>query len=441
MNRSALYRTLLTVSAASACGVALAQPQQQVTGPVAVYWMTAETSSGFGMGGAGGPNIGAMMGGGGANKTLTLQLGSSRRPAGEPSAEHLPPAGLRAGQSLPLVTPRVVPPETGPTPTLPPGFERPQGRMLIFWGCGERAPAGQPVVIDMAQLGAGGAAALRGIEVAAMQPPAPGRNTTYGDWPNERARTTVPADGSLVGPHVVRGNYSPEINFSLSAGQDFLAPLNLIRNAEGPAGEVQLGWNSVPNALGYFAVATGAGRNNNTFVFWSSSQAQNAAFSAPDYMSPSEVNRLVQNRTLMGPQQTSCSVYKEVKEAMETGIVMMTAYGDETNVSYPPRPENRAQPWNIEWQVKVRRKSTTSGLLGMDMAALMGGRGATSQPQYTPPAPQGGYDPLNPNPPAPQDANPPAPPPQQPQQQPRRGFGIPGIPGVGVGDVIRGLGR
>ena len=63
----------------------------------------------MGGGGGGRPSMGAMMGammggGGGSNvaKTLTLQLGTSRKPTGAPSAEHLPPAGLRAGQSLPL---------------------------------------------------------------------------------------------------------------------------------------------------------------------------------------------------------------------------------------------------------------------------------------------------------------------------------------------------
>ena len=82
-------------------GTAAAAPpatKQVVTGPVATYWMSAQTTSGMTMGG-GAPSLSSMMGmgrGGNVSKSLILQLGSARRPTGEPSAEHLPPAVLKA---------------------------------------------------------------------------------------------------------------------------------------------------------------------------------------------------------------------------------------------------------------------------------------------------------------------------------------------------------
>ena len=100
----------------------------------------------------------------------------------------------------------------------------------------------------------------------------------------------------------------------------------------------------------------------------------------------------------MGPQITNGNVYREVVQAAPTGLLSMTAYAGEANVSFPPRPENPATPWNIQWQVKVRYKSTTGGLLGQTMPSFGG------------------------------------PPGQPPAQQPGRG-GIPGIPGG-----LRGLG-
>ena len=149
-----------------AATAASAQPAgQKVTGPIAVYWMSAATQSGFGIPGMGGgrPSPAQMMammnGGGGAQHTLTLQLGSSEKPSGAPNAEHLPPDGLGAGPSLPLVTPE--PPQGTPRPeeperpAIPPEYQKPKGRMLIFWGCGEHARLGQPMVIDFAQVGAG----------------------------------------------------------------------------------------------------------------------------------------------------------------------------------------------------------------------------------------------------------------------------------------------
>ena len=47
--------------------------------------------------------------------------------------------------------------------------------------------------------------------------------------------------------------------------------------------------------------------------------------------------------------------------------MQLAAYGDETNLSYPERPKDPKVAWNIEWTVKVRYKSQTGGLLGMEM--------------------------------------------------------------------------
>jgi hypothetical protein len=103
-----------------------------------------------------GAMMGAMMGGGSSvSKTLRLDLGSARRPAGEPSAEHLPPPGLGAGQALPLLTPKAVPAKPAEESYLPRDYQKPKGKMLIYWGCGERARAGQPVVLDFAQMADG----------------------------------------------------------------------------------------------------------------------------------------------------------------------------------------------------------------------------------------------------------------------------------------------
>jgi hypothetical protein len=398
--------------------------RQVVTGPVATYWMSAQTTSGFGAGMMGGggpgggrggrPSMGAIMGmmsggGGGAQHGLILQLGSSRKAPGEPQAEHLPPQGLGAGASLPLVTPRAQPSQrVEEAPSMPREYQKPKGRMLIFWGCGDHARPNQPVVIDFAQMAdgkmpAGLEALSRGLGVTPMQPPSPTRNTTYGEWPNERTRTTVPGQGSLIGEHTIRGNYSPDINFSLSQSQDFLAPLQLTTNAIGPMGSGQLGWNPVAGAGGYLATAIGGG-DNETVVLWTSSEVQTSAFALPDYLSNSDLARLVANKALMTPQTTSCTVPREVVQAAPHALVQLMAYGNETNLSYPARPADPRVPWNIEWTVKVRYKSSTGGLLGQPMPGMGGGMSEDEG------RPQRG----------------------QQQQKPR------GRPGLG--DVLRGLG-
>lgn len=392
-------KAALVAGAAVVATAAWAQPAgQKVTGPIAVYWMSAQTQTGFGMpamGGGGGPGggrpnlgamMGAMMGGGGASKSLMLQLGSSQT-AAAPAADHLPPAGLGAGPDLPLVTPKpvAVPQEEPREYEIPREYQKPRGRMLIFWGCGEHARPGQPVVIDFAQLSQGkvpaAMAAFRGIDYRPMRPPSVTRNKTYGDWPNERTRTQVPSNGSLVGDHTIRGNYSPEINFRLEEDQDFLAPISLTTNQKAPGGWANLGWNLVPNAQAYLATAIGGGEGE-TVAMWTSSEIQAAAFAMPDYLSQSDIDRLVANKALMGPATKACAVPKEFVDVAPQALTQLVAYGGEANFVYPPRPKDPKVTWNQQWTVKVRYRSATGGMLGMTMPGAMGRGGPAADEPY-----------------------------------------------------------
>ena len=285
---------------------------------------------------------------------------------------------------------------------MPREYQKPKGRMLIFWGCGDHARPGQPLVIDFAQAAEGkippGMEAMtRGLGVTPMQPPSPTRNRTYGEWPNAQGRTTVPGEGSLVGQHLIHGTYTPDIKFALTPDQDFLAPLEFITNAIGPQGVAQLGWNAVPGARGYLASMVGGGGEQDTVVLWTSSEIQASAFSLPDYLSNGDLARLVANHALLDPQTTSCVVPREAVQAAPHGLVQLSAYGGETNLSYPPRPADPKQPWNIEWTVKVRYKSQTGGMLGMASPGGRGGMGESGQGrpgQQRPPARPGMGDVL-----------------------------------------------
>jgi hypothetical protein len=233
--------------------------QQIVTGPKARYQMDVGTSSGMGgmSGGGGKPDMGQMMqmmrgGGGGDMHELRLRLGSTLAPTGgAPSADHYfqPPAQM--GPSVPLVTPQVQPREDG----TPGQFQRPQGRLLIFWGCGAHAPAGQPVIIDFSKLAAGQMPPdLFTTRVPVDHGPTPGNSRTYGDWPNPRSGRQ-PQGGTLLGQHRIAGNYSPEISFSLQ--QDYMAGLH-VRTADGMDGSLSLAWNTVPTATGSYSWMMGA---------------------------------------------------------------------------------------------------------------------------------------------------------------------------------------
>ena len=314
--------------------------------------MSAETTSGLaaqaGMAGgnpAGGRSLlGAIAGRGpGAAQcsaylhNLKLELGSPRR-AAAPQADHFIPAGLNAGPSLPLVSPE----PARPVPVRP--YQGPgggdggaSGRILVYWGCGDHARSGQPYEIDLARMARGQAPpGMAQLAVRAMTPPNALTSATFGEWPNQRSRTTFPANSSLVGAHRIAGNYSPEINFNLAQGQDFLAPIAITPNQRAASGAVPIAWQPVQGATGYFLMAVGS-RSDNTIVMWSSSEIQFNQMGSFDYLSPEEVVRLIAQRVVLQPATTNCTVPAEFTQGVQTASLMMTAFGPEANFA-TPRP-------------------------------------------------------------------------------------------------------
>ena len=339
--------------------------------PVASYWMDAATQSGFGagmMGGGGRPNMGQLMGmmSGGAPSavhTLELRLASKTKAPAAPSASHLIPPGLQMGPSLPLLTPDA-PKPVRETYGMPQGYEKPRGRMLIYWGCGEHAGAGQPTVIDFSKLAAGqvppGMAAMANVARSASVPrTAPG----FGEWPNQRDSRPVPVTGSLVGAHRVEGNYSPAMAFTL--GQDFMPALGLRQMGAMPSGAARLGWTPAAMATGY-ALSMFGSNGGGDVVMWSSS---NSAATAPmlDYLPPAEVKRLIGTGNVLAPTTSECTIPAEVVSASPSGMVMAIGYGPEAHFAEAPKAP--------KWVAKARFKTTASLMLGMpEMSGGMPGQ-------------------------------------------------------------------
>ncbi len=356
-------------------------PVQQVVPPKTVYWLSAATASGFTMGSRS-PSTGDMMRmamGGGMDqvqKDLKLDLGSKVPPSGPPAASHAIPPAMNMGPALALKTPRPV--ATANTPREPEDFERPKGQILLFWGCGETARPGQPVVIDFEKMAAGQIppGLFGGERVRIARPPMTSTWPTYGGWPNEdrASKQAVPADASLLGPHKVTGNYSSPIDFTLT--QDWMADLAM-QQSKLPSGALALSWNRVPGATSHFAQMFGGGGGKKpdsaTIVFWSSSDVQTFISGLSDFIAPAEAARLVGTKQLMPAEQTNCAIPKEAMAASQGGLISLVAHGPEQNFVYPPRPTNPKVPWVQDWTVKARFASRTGGIAGMDMAAMGGG--------------------------------------------------------------------
>ena len=354
MNKLTLAFSMFVLSTA-------APAQQNVKPPIANYWMNVETAAGMSIPGMSG--VGGMMAGGmggsrmQSGKKMHLQLGS-QRDANPARADHFIPQGMAMGASLPLTGERSSVPRAGERGDRPEHMERPKGRMLIYWGCGASARPGQPVIIDFARLSAGQAPAMASRRVATGTPPSTS-SRGYGEWPNPTDSKPVPASSSLAGSHAIKGNYTPDIQFSLS--DDFMDRVELAASQQGAATRVQ--WNSVPTATGYFATVMNP--QGDDVVFWSSSEVQELGSTLMDYIPPVEVARLIRERVVLAPQTTECVVPAEVSKG-GGGFLQFIAYGPEANFAHPPRPADTRQPWNPEWAVKVRFKSTAGTMLGAD---------------------------------------------------------------------------
>ncbi|HEY0149091.1 MAG TPA: hypothetical protein VGB70_08795 [Allosphingosinicella sp.] len=368
---------ILSGTALAAVAAVAAHAQQAPSGGTATYWMSAETASGMSaMGQARGSYA----------HNLTLQLGTGQRAAGAPSAEHLPPATLKAGTALPLVSPMRAPAAAAQTPYSYTG-EKPKGRMLFYWGCGERARPGQPVIVDFASLASGKVPpAFAQAALKAMTPPSAARHASYGEWPNDRSKTRVPAGGSLVGDHLVRGNYTPEIKFALAPGQDFLPPVALTAQNPAASGSVPLAWKPMAASRGWFLSTAGAAGNGD-IIMWTSSEKQAAAMMM-DYLAPEEIAKLVAQKVLLPGTADRCTVPQEVAKAAPQSMLAMVAFGPEANFTHPIRPAKAAASWKPEWAAKLRTKSTYMGMLGMDMAAMMNGSDDGDDAQDEAPRPE-----------------------------------------------------
>lgn len=377
-----LRRSLLVAGSTIALAGLIIGPsasQNPTSGPVARYDMRAGTMTGFmAMGGMGDAMAMMFGGGGGSARELELRLGSQQLPTkGKPKADHFLPTGMKMGKSLALETPVSEPREPGEAE-----FRRPKGRMLIYWGCGAKAPKGQPIIIDFAKLAAGQVPPdLFASTVIRDYGPTMSNSRTYGHWPASDGKRPK-GDSSLLGAHRIAGNYSPDIAFTLA--QDFLDPLKA-SYADGPTG-IPVNWNAVPRATGYYLWAFGAKGENpeapTDLVWWSSSSARDFGGGLTDWLSPGDVARLIQRKTLLPPTTMQCTIPAEVRrDAPDFLMGNLYAYGPEENFAFPPKPADAKARWDLIWTARIRHRSSTSFMVGgPDMGAMRGGQANTGEP-------------------------------------------------------------
>jgi hypothetical protein len=396
--------TLRTPFALAACTVVAAvsvqaQPRQTVRPPQAQAWIDVATFSGLGMpmggpGGAANPMsaLGSLFGGRAGDAKvpfLSTQSSSSGRfvdvtlmtrnnPQLDQAKQEVP-AGFLA-PALQLIAPRDAPvapseSEDDVVPEREP--QRPEGKLYLYWGCGDSVRPGQPRVVDfatatpqqLAQVFQSRRATQRGAHSAVGRP----------HWPNPTDGRAIPEGASLAGAHQFTGSGVPEgFRFTLPAAQDLMPPMSLQQSDQG--GATALSWSAQAHARAYFIAGMGA-RERNEMVLWTSSELPDAGMGLIDYQTNPAVDRWLKDKVLLAPSVTSCTIPKGVFIG-EGAMLRAIAYGHELNLAHPPRPTDPKIAWEPQWAAKVRVKSVAMTMIGMpsmDMPAR-GGRDGTAPP-------------------------------------------------------------
>lgn len=355
------------------------------SGPPTQVWIDVATHHMAGM-----PDLGAlgglakMMGGAGnggalhypdtrwaagSGKYLDIALLNRLNPG--VAAEQQVPAGLGLGSALPLLPPTRPLSDhdqdrTARVPEQKPGDA--QMRMLFYWGCGDQVRPGQPREFSFK---------MKDGKVETSGDPQQGRyapdrdihpDPSYALWPNIQARKRPPANASLVGAHRITGPGVPEsLQFELQRSADFMPPIALSSSGTAATG-IQLSWQPVDQAQAYFLHAVG--QRGQDMVVWSSAEVPDAGQGVMHYLTGAVLGRWLKEKVLLPPATTRCTVPAGIFGDDGAGMLNMIAYGPETHLAWPPKPADPKQPWDPEWNVRVRTKSTAGAILGMDFSGM-----------------------------------------------------------------------
>jgi hypothetical protein len=310
-------------------------------------------------------------------KFLDISVYTSKNPSLS-DAKQMIPRGMNLGESLQLNAPVPEKPVHIPVDENPvePTYEKPKGKISVYWGCGETIRPGQPRTLDVATASLDDYAkffVMRGktTKGARWQPGHPA-------WPNKVDDRKLPDAASLVGQHNFVGDGIPEsFKVSLGEAQNLMPALELKQSKK--EGAVALEWKSIPHVRGYFVTVMGGksdGNDSGEMIVWTSSELADFGFGLMDYQSNQDIDQWIKEKVILPANVTMCAVPKGIFPDGGAGMLRMIAYGSEAYFAHPPRPEDPKLSWEPDWQTKARVKSVFSSILGG-----MGDMGEKSPPK------------------------------------------------------------
>lgn len=343
------------------------------------------------MGGAdtGKPTYPTARTGGMTGQYLDIALHNALKPGIE--AQELIPGGLNLGKSLTLIP---IEPSVDQKGSTPPGkIPDVEVKISEYWGCGAAVRPGQPKVATFKVKGGtvNGRGGMQGMDFQSTGSLSRGQYVPDRDidlkpgyvyWPNRKHGKQVPSGARLAGQHQVTGDGIPaSMQFQVEQNADFMPKL-MLRSQGEPTAAVGLSWPSVDRARAYFITGMHMqvlGENAYAMTVWSSADVPGAGSELHAYLGSSYLDKWLKQKILLPANATSCIIPKGIfggaslmqgQQGVMPGMLQMTAYGPESWITYPPRPADPKKPWNPEWSVRLRAKSTATAMLGMDFGDM-----------------------------------------------------------------------
>ena len=166
---------------------------------------------------------------------------------------------------------------------------------------------------------------------------------------------------------------------------------------------IGLSWPAVERARGYHITGMHMqvlGENSYAITMWSSAELPGAREDLHANLTGGQLEKWLKQKVLLPATATSCTIPKGIfagtskvdgRQATMPGMLNMTAYGPESWITYPPKPADPKQPWNPEWSVRLRARSSASAILGLDFGGMqqMEEDGEDGQPQQKKPGMKG----------------------------------------------------
>jgi hypothetical protein len=332
---------------------------------------------------------------GAPGKYVDISVSNLKNPALQEAGQVVVPSFF--GTPLKLVSP---PPPEKPLPAErddapePPQMEKPKpnAKISLYWGCGDSVRPGQPRTLDMSKSTMDDY--MKFFTMRSSQ--SRGARLRYGEpsWPNKQDDRRVPESAQLAGDHQISGDGMPDtFKFVLDDRQDFLSPIRMTQQKVD--GAVQLEWDMVTYARGYFISVLGGqggprgGGDGSEVVMWTSSELPEMGYALVDYQTNGAIEGWLKEKVLLPPTTTKCTVPKGIFGDKGAGMLRMIAYGSESYLGYPKRPTDPKIPYEPDWQVKVRTKSTFFSMLGGMPNGRAGQDGQNPMPQEQQQQPSG----------------------------------------------------